>query len=136
MKVYPIVAAGEWQYGYQEMVAKVSEYASKNPQTQIIVSREAGRPAMYFWFYGKVDPVRVQQLSKTSSQKDQSELLSFDEYRFVRDSSEAVTIMPQGEKTLFVGPASWESSLAETDKLDEIKTLDGSVAWVLLEKRN
>ena len=88
-QVYPAVFAQEWQYGYKEMIATVNQLAIAYPDEQIYITREQGRPAMYYWFYSQIDPTLVQSYELTSS-KDQSECLQFGRFHFI-DSADAVS---------------------------------------------
>ena len=88
-QVYPAVFAQEWQYGYKEMIATVNQLAIAYPDEQIYITREQGRPAMYYWFYSQIDPTLVQSYELTSS-KDQSEFLQFGRFHFI-DSADAVS---------------------------------------------
>lgn len=81
-QVYPKVAASQWQYGYQEMIATVNELAAQYPEDQVYITREQGRPAMYYWFYSKTDPKQVQAFQATAP-KDQSEFLQFGRFHFI-----------------------------------------------------
>ncbi len=54
---------------------------SSNPDKIIEVSREKGRPAMYYWFYTQTDPREV-QIENSTVKKDQGEFLEFKSLRF------------------------------------------------------
>ena len=82
-KVYPTLYAHEWQYGYKEEILELEAQRQKNPDEIIYVSREKGRPAMYYWFYTQTDPREVQAANDTV-EKDQGEFLEFKNLRFVR----------------------------------------------------
>lgn len=85
-KIYPQLYAHEWQYGYKERILEVEAQKQQNPNEIIYVSREKGRPAMYYWFYTQTDPREVQAESD-SVEKDQGEFLEFKNLRFM-DKSE------------------------------------------------
>ncbi len=78
-QVYPTRYSHEWQYGYEEMIAKMRHH--QQPGEKLYVSRAYGRPSMYVLFYEKVDPQKVQSASPTLP-KDQRELLQFEEWSF------------------------------------------------------
>ncbi|PIY80089.1 MAG: hypothetical protein COY80_04665, partial [Candidatus Pacebacteria bacterium CG_4_10_14_0_8_um_filter_42_14] len=59
-KIYTIEYASEWQVGYKEMIAKLNIAMQAHPELPVFVSRDMGRPAMYYWFYSKTDPKLVQ----------------------------------------------------------------------------
>ncbi|NMC36435.1 phospholipid carrier-dependent glycosyltransferase [Candidatus Beckwithbacteria bacterium] len=77
--VYPIKSSQDWQYGYKEMVQFIKEH--QNEYDQIIVTRDQGRPAMYYWFYTKTDPKLVQAW-ENKTPKDQGEFLQFENIYF------------------------------------------------------
>jgi len=78
--VYPKQSSSEWQYGYQQMVTEV-EMRRGLQSGPVYITREQGRPAMYYWFYTKTDPVLVQAENATAK-KDQSEFLTFQNISF------------------------------------------------------
>ena len=80
-KIYPELYADEWQDGYQEEILKIEALRGQNPDDIIHISREKGRPAMYYWFYTQTDPREVQAENKTAK-KDQGEFLEFKNLRF------------------------------------------------------
>jgi len=51
---YPTEFSGEWQYGYREMIKSVSEL-EKN-YDKVVVTKNLGRPYIYFLFYKKYPP--------------------------------------------------------------------------------
>jgi hypothetical protein len=81
--VYPVQAASEWQYGYKEVIQLVEAYRTQHPDSPIFVSRSAGRPAMYYWFFTKADPSTVQAWDTKASQ-DQGEYLAYENITFFR----------------------------------------------------
>lgn len=52
---YPRDWAGEWQYGYKQMVAEVAKI--ENNYDRILVTQNYGRPYIYFLLYNKVNPL-------------------------------------------------------------------------------
>jgi len=85
-KIYPVVYAAEWQAGYKEMIGDLHVAMAKHPELPVYVSREMGRPAMYYWFYTQTDPSVVQAANATAK-KDQGEFLEFGNISFVRGMS-------------------------------------------------
>ncbi len=77
---YANASALNWQYGYKELYAMLAK--EKKQHERVYVSREQGRPAMYYAFFEKIDPLFVQQESKKQPM-DQLELLKIGEYSFV-----------------------------------------------------
>lgn len=88
--VYAQLYSAEWQGGYEEMVQHVSEYRSQHPEVPVYITREQGRPAMYYWFFTKTDPRLVQAANGTAKQ-DQGEFLEFENMKFIRSVDEVTT---------------------------------------------
>ena len=85
LKVYPKVYSQEWQYGYQNMISGFEKFRTKNPRlNHQYITREYGRPAMYYFFYTLADPKDVQTAAQTSNQ-DQGELLEYHQIRFINN---------------------------------------------------
>lgn len=89
-RVYPEQYATEWQYGYKEMVAEVAALQARYPETPTYISRAAGRPAMYYWFYTQTPPELV-QASADTARKDQSEFLEYQTVTFFNTATELPT---------------------------------------------
>src|SRR3989344_860645 len=85
--LYPKVSAHEWQSGYAEMVKLVEQTRQAYPDVPIYISRAAGRPAMYYWFFSKTDP-RVVQAQNSLVRKDQGEYLEFNNLYFYNSASD------------------------------------------------
>lgn len=68
-QVYPTRYASVWQTGNQEMVEKVIALQKVYPEHRILLSREGGRPLMYYFFFGKIDPESVQSEAQEKDQK-------------------------------------------------------------------
>lgn len=83
--IYPAKYRHEWQFGYQEMVAKLLQH--QNNYEQIYVTREQGRPAMYYFYFAKEDP-RLVQAEANKAKKDQGELLSYGKINFIDKADE------------------------------------------------
>jgi len=76
---YPIASSVDWQYGYKQLVTTLeTDYKNRD---RIYVTREQGRPSIYFLFYGSEDVNAVQDQDKTVA-KDQQELLRVGRYMF------------------------------------------------------
>jgi hypothetical protein len=80
--IYPKVYASEWQFGYKQMIADLQLAETANPTLPVQVTREYGRPAMYYWFYTKTNPKEV-QAEEATAKKDQGEFLQFKNITFV-----------------------------------------------------
>ncbi len=95
--IYPIEFSQEWQYGYQQMVDQISNLSQEYPHYSIIISRENGRPAMFYWFFTKTDPHQVQMKNEVES-KDQSEFTSYDSISFSNDFDRPTSIVAMTKK--------------------------------------
>ncbi len=99
--IYPVNTSKNWQYGYREMVDYINQV--KNDYDQIFISREQGRPAMYYWFYSKTDPRLVQSWQDKNS-RQQAEFDRFENIYFGKMPSEygkllnITTNAPEGVK--------------------------------------
>jgi len=78
-QVYPFKWSSQWQSGYQEMVQYVD--ANQDKYSHIYITRQLGRPSIYYWFYTQTDPRLVQALNN-SVPKDQGEYLEFGKIKF------------------------------------------------------
>jgi len=87
-KIYPVEYASEWQVGYKEMISDLNIVKQAHPELPVFVSREMGRPAMYYWFYTKTDP-RMIQAANVTAKKDQGEFLEFENIEFARGLSQS-----------------------------------------------
>lgn len=124
-KVYPVVAAHDWQYGYREMITAVRALQEKYPSQPVLVSRGEGRPAMYYWFMNAVDPRRVQEANLTVA-KDQGEYLQFEQVSFVDH--------PFSQATQSAVVALTTSEFAEATHLKDkttVMTPTGEPVWVV-----
>lgn len=125
--VYPALYGAEWQVGYQHMVSEVATFQAQNPEVPVYITREQGRPAMYYWFFTTTDP-RLVQAAASSAKKDQGEFLEFGTISFIRSVDEVT------------GPGLVVSSQEQSQKLAErfeVTTVDTVVdqrqqpVWVL-----
>jgi 4-amino-4-deoxy-L-arabinose transferase-like glycosyltransferase len=83
--VYPNRYKSEWQFGYEEMIKKL--LLIENNYEKIYITREQGRPAMYYFFYAQVDPILVQAFAP-QAKKDQGEFLNFSNIEFIDKSDQ------------------------------------------------
>lgn len=122
--IYPTRWASEWQYGYKQVMKDVYELNSQT-DSYIYVTRNYGRPSMYYFFYNKISPDLVQSRGVAET-KDQGELTSFYNIKFVDSVSQIKQV-----GFVFVTPQE-ATQLKENyslSKINEYKTLDGSVIW-------
>jgi len=78
-KNYPQEYSSHWQYGYKEMANYVNQHQEK--YDNIFITRKLGRPSIYYWFYTKTDPQKVQEINNKVN-KDQGEYLQFNNIFF------------------------------------------------------
>lgn len=116
--VYPVIAANDWQYGYQQLYDALGK--EKRAGEQVYVTREQGRPAMYYLFYSRFDPAKLQSM-EMSLPKDQLELLQIEEYHFIDANG--------SEKGLFATSA--EKVDPKATVVSSIIRPDGTIAWMI-----
>ncbi len=114
--IYPARAAADWQYGYKEVFASLEKI--KKPGELVFMTREQGRPSMFYLFYSVYDPSAI-QVAGPSLPKDQLELLQVGDYHF----TDTLTSVPG------LYAASLERIPAKVKPLDTIRRPDGSVVW-------
>ncbi len=131
-KIYPILAASEWQYGYKQMVTRVNQYKVTHPDQPILITREYGRPAMYYWFFSQTDPRQV-QAEENIAKKDQGEFLTFQNLHFINSVNEAAPGLVVCSADQF---KQLQKQFSFVEKIGEVKDLRGQVVWVLAEVRN
>ncbi len=98
--VYPQKYKQEWQFAYEEMVKKV--FSKKDQYEKVYITRENGRPAMYYFFYNRIDPKQVQAFDH-QAKKDQGEFLNFENLEFVDQFKQ----IDQDQKALVVSTKSF-----------------------------
>lgn len=141
LKVYPVLAQQDWQYGYSQMVDQLNLQISNYDPDQILVSREKGRPAMYYWFYSKTPPEEV-QLSEPYSQKDQGEVLEYKNILFTSSPEEMVEGSKGNSVVLIVGSEETINIFknlyggSNLQELSEIKDLTGNTIWKISKLEN
>ncbi len=123
--IYPSKYKAEWQFGYQEMLAKLA--AIEDNYDQIYITREQGRPAMYYFFYNRIDP-RLIQAFNDEAKKDQGEFLNFDKIEFI---DQAKQISPV-KKTLVVSSIDFYKNSFASSNAKIISSTQDQI-WVLYE---
>ncbi len=127
--VYPVLSAHEWQFGYQEMVNTVATLHQKDPNLPVYITREYGRPAMYYWFYTQTSPNLVQEANATAK-KDQGEFLTFENFVFIRGLYE----IKQRPSIVALSPSDWEKLQLNVKDGSEpviIKDLESKPIWIV-----
>lgn len=84
---YPKLYSEVWQFGYSEMISAISTLHTQHPELPIYITREQGRPAMYYWFYTQVEPKLV-QAENDRVPKDQGEFLAWQSVSFIDRSDQ------------------------------------------------
>ncbi|HYD35346.1 MAG TPA: hypothetical protein VD999_04725 [Vitreimonas sp.] len=127
-KVYAVIYASEWQYGYEQMVQAVSRSQLANDQLPVYITREQGRPAMYYWFYTQANPAKV-QAADAAAKQDQGEYIEFENIKFpntvneVGNSPAIVASSQEGFTQL--------SSRHRVEVIEEVNDLRGKTVWVV-----
>ncbi len=122
---YPVIWSGEWQYGYKEMVTKVSSLESK--YDHVVVTNSLGRPYIYFLFYQKVFP-EVFWINKRAD-RDWAGLWTV--YGFGKYDFDLANIPKLEGKILVVAKPS--EMPTEARILDEVKQLNGETVFEIGE---
>ena len=124
---YPQLYQKEWQYGYQQLITRIESI--NDGEIPIFISREQGRPAMYYWFYTKSDPRQVQDWNNLAK-KDQGEYLEYKNISFFDDFS----AIDSNSGLIAASPKKLVDFMAKNPQLsyeliDEIATAGGEVLW-------
>lgn len=127
--IYPQQYSNHWQYGYQELMTYLGK--EKDNYQTVLVTREEGRPAMFYWFYNQADPKEVQAIND-SVKKDQGEYLEFENINFI-DNFDEFSL----EDTLIASSEETFNKLSEENNfavLKEIRDLSGEIVWKVYVK--
>lgn len=79
------MSASSWQDTYQDLMLEIKQIDNGN--RPIYISREQGRPAIYYWFFNQEDPNEVQKENAIAI-KDQGEFLNYKNLFFFRNTNE------------------------------------------------
>lgn len=123
--VYPSKYKQHWQFGYQEMVNKLTKI--ENNYEKVYVTREQGRPAMYYFFYAKVNPLLAQNANQLAK-KDQGEFLEFQNIEFI-DKPEQIDFT---KKVLVVSSKDFYQNSFSKDSVPIIDETEKQI-WVFYE---
>lgn len=121
----PKVYADAWQYGYKQLVEKL---ISRTDFSQAIITYQYDQPYIYFLFYQKIDPLWYQ--NHWGSGEVQRANRAFGNYIF-RDIDWAKD--SQLQDAILVGTPK-EIPESASGIIDEIKFLDGSIAFYIVKK--
>lgn len=120
---YPKNYSHQWQYGYKQMIDVIK--TRQDQYDQIFITRELGRPSMYYWFYTRTDPRQVQAVND-QVKKDQGEYLEFNQITF----GTAPQSLPENSLVV-LGPS---DALPDKAKLiEEIYDLSGKLVFRIYE---
>lgn len=123
-RIFPVTSAASWQDGYQLMITALEPYLFSGQP--IFITREQGRPAMYFWFFTKMDPRRVQDANATAP-KDQGEFLAFEQVSFI-DRIDQVQPGIVASSPDFYARLAQEKSVTQ---VTSIKNAAGDTVWII-----
>lgn len=119
---YPQDWAGQWQYGYKQMVGKVRELEGN--YERVTVTQNLGRPYIYFLLYNQVDP--YEYVKTRQAERDWYGLWNvygFGKYDFLEKPAkedEKVLSVKNGKDTV-------------SNKLDDVLDPDGQVVFEIGE---
>lgn len=124
---YPIIWSGEWQYGYKQIVQKVSQI--KDQYDHIVITNSLGRPYIYFLFYEQTNPQNYWK--NRDANRDWAGLWTvygYDTYRFnIADANNL------SGKNLLVGKPGEIPESAQV--IDTIHQLNGEIVFILAEQQ-
>lgn len=120
---YASASARNWQYGYRELISALEK--NRKPDQKVFITREQGRPSIYYLFFTAYDPKSVQEYDRIAA-KDQQELLEIGSYRFgdvIPSDKELLVASSPGKRP--------STSILKTS----IYLPDGSVIWDVWEQK-
>ena len=119
---YRVAFSDVWQDGYQPALTALSQLMAQFPDESVYMTRHLGRPSIYYFWYQRIAPEKVQKAADTSL-FDQGEFLTFERINFG-------TGLANGQQLLLVTPEEWVS-LPATEATSEIKNLQGETVLVV-----
>jgi hypothetical protein len=122
---HPLKSANSWQDGYEELMTDLAKL--NDGKKTIYISREQGRPAMYYWFFNQIDPLSVQGANKTAV-KDQGEFLTYQNLVFFNKSTEIKQNGIVAAAPEFIKKLSGKKIL-----LKEIKDKSATTIWQIVD---
>jgi len=125
--VYAKNYSQEWQYGYRELIEKIDLLEEKYPEYPVYITREQGRPAMYYWFYNQTDPGQVQKLNDLSK-KDQGEFLGFNNKKFVNGLGE----LPKNKAIIAASKFNLLNYENKIQEKHQIYDLNSNLVWNII----
>jgi len=112
---YPTEFSGEWQYGYKETVDTVEEL--EDNYDRVIMTKNLGRPYIYFLFYKKYFPQQFWQYENQIVKEPMGfvEVQGFDKYEFREFNEDKDSHL---KKALFI-----TSSISVPERANILKTV-------------
>jgi hypothetical protein len=138
MNVYPHLASNDWQYGYKQVMQELAALQTQNPEIQkIYITREKGRPAMYYWFFAKTDPYEVQK-ENAIAEKDQAEFTTFKNMYFEKSINEVpeeplLLVASEEQTKRYLQRVTSKGFQSET--LYTVQDLDNKTVWMITQVR-
>lgn len=117
---YPRQYSSQWQYGYKQAVTIAKTHYDQ--VDNIIVTKELGRPYIYFLFYMKYDPVKYWNNAKVT--KDQFffyDVAGFDKFHF---SNAPLDEKIDGKKLYVVAPGQLPKNAQD---IEEVRDINGQI---------
>jgi 4-amino-4-deoxy-L-arabinose transferase-like glycosyltransferase len=133
--IYPKLYSQQWQYGYEQAMKDLGSEVNKDSQMPAYVTREQGRPVMYYFFFNQIDPQRVQAAELTAKQ-DQGELLQFENISFINSVAEvaskpAIVVSSLEQKEEFEQNNKKNQSNVTFEEISRSNDLMGKAVWVI-----
>ena len=106
-----------WQFGYKQAIEYLGDLQKEYPQLPVGMTRNLGRPSMYYFWFNRVNPLLVQAQSQ-QEKFDQGEYLSFSPHRvtfggLIYSQKQLLLITP--EELAALPSASLEQKMAVTN---------------------
>jgi len=125
-KHYPLLYSQDWQYGYKQAMKYVLE--NQNKYDNVYITREYGRPSIYYFFYEKIDP-KIIQKEGCAVKKDLGEFL---EFRNIEFKTAKTKELEKGKNLVVAAPGEY-NRVASLKALQKINFLNGKEAFVIYE---
>lgn len=126
-QIYPAEYGADWQVGYQELIPTLMKLRAESSEQRIWITRDQGRPLMYYWFYGQVDPLQV-QTAEATSKLDDGEFVEYDNWVAIKSVAEIT-----GPGLVASNEQGWLDMInrGHVETLTTIRDRRGHVIWVV-----
>lgn len=128
----PVEYGDFWQYGYKDLYQKLKKYEKK--YDSIIISFENDHPDTYYLYYNKINPKSYQELQKIKPVKISRFESRIGKYHFKKIDWSKDKLIPN--VLVIADPKEVPSDLSDGIVIDEVKLLNGKVAYQLIEVKN